>query len=152
VAARCYVDRHSNPRLGRQYENFIIDKRLIPFAIGTAEHWLVLTIPKLVMDAADGDGFKWKEHWSDLLGYTKERVLQKFLAENVDIIKMMGERELDALLDRLALNMLDKLPEKVSKFVPEATVLKLTDKVSEFAVEKGQELLTKYLPQPAEEG
>ena len=128
-----------------EQKNFIIDNRIIPFAVSTAEHWLALSLPKLIVDATDGDGFKWKEHWADLVTYLKARVVKKFLAENVDIIKLLGEDELDNLLDRLALKLIGKLPEKVQRFLPADVVDKLTDKASEFAVDKGRELLNRYI-------
>lgn len=124
-----------------EQKNFIIDQRLIPFAISTIEHWLLTQIPAIVKDAADGNGFQWKAHWSNLLSYTKDEVVQKFAEENIDIIKLFGEKYLDQLLNRLAMKAIAKLPEGVQNFLPRALIDSLTKQAAEFARDKGSELL-----------
>jgi len=124
-----------------EQKNFIIDNRLIPFAISTGEHWLITQLPALVKDATDGDGFEWKTHWKNLLKYMKTEVVKKFADENVDIIKLFGEDYLDKLMNRLAMKLVKKLPESVGGFIPKAIVDMITRKVAEFTVEKAEELL-----------
>lgn len=129
-----------------EQRNFIIDQRLIPFAISTGEHWLLTQLPVILKDATDGNGFQWKDHWKNLRDYVRGRILSKFLAENVDLIKFMGEKELDDLLDRLLMKLISKLPEGVRVLLPaeaiDALTNKLTSKATEFVIEKGQSLLT----------
>lgn len=125
-----------------EQRNFLIDNRLSPFAVDTAEHWLKVNITPILIDATDGDGFQWADHWNDLKTYVRKRVIDKFAAENVDIVERLSAKELDDLLDRVLLGLIAKLPESVQVFLPEAVVDKLTDFASEFAVKKGKELLT----------
>lgn len=124
-----------------EQRNFIIDQRLIPFAISSAEHWTILHMPAIVGDLKDGGDFRWGEHFDNLKNYTKDRVLKKFAAENLDIIEFLGEKELDNLLDRLLLKLITKLPESVQAFIPNALVTKLTDYASAYITEKGKDLL-----------
>jgi hypothetical protein len=129
-----------------EQKNFVIDQRLIPFALSTAEHWLMTQLPFILKDATDGDGFHWGEHWGRLRTYVKERVLAKFLAENVDLVTMMGEKELDDLVDRLLMKLIAKLPDSVKALLPAEVVDVLTDKLTKkataFVIEKGTSLLT----------
>lgn len=124
-----------------EQRNFLIDNRIIPFALSTAEHWLLTQLPAIVQDATDGDGFEWSKHWRSLRDYTKIRIIKKFAAENVDVIQLLGEKELDNLVDRLLMKLIGNLPESVQKFLPEALVDKLTDYATKFAVDKGKDLL-----------
>lgn len=124
-----------------EQKNFIIDQRLIPFAISTGEHWLLTQLPAIIADATDGNGFQWKNHYEALKAYMKDRVVKKFAAENLDIIEQIGAEELDNLLDRLIMKLISKLPDSVKAFLPESVIDMLTDQVSKFAVEKGKELI-----------
>lgn len=124
-----------------EQRNFIIDTRLIPFAVSTAEHWMTLKLPVLLLDATDGNGFDWSKHWGDLKSYAKTRVKEKFLSENMDILQILGEKELDNLLDRLLLKLISKLPDNVKAFLPEPILDKLTDYATAFIVSKGKDLL-----------
>lgn len=124
-----------------EQKNFIIDNRLIPFAINTAEHWLLTQMMPIIKDATDGDGFQWKDHFNNLKTYLKDSVVKKFAAENVDIISEIGEKELDKLLDRIAVKLVAKLPDSITAFLPAPVVDMLTDKASEFIVDKGKDLI-----------
>lgn len=124
-----------------EQRNFLIDNRLIPFAISTGEHWLISQLPALIKDATDGNGFQWKDHFDNLKAYLKDEVVKKFAAENVDLIERLGERELNSLINRLAVKMVSKLPDSVEAFLPDSVVEMLTAKASEFVVEKGKDLL-----------
>lgn len=124
-----------------EQKNFLIDNRLIPFAIATAEHWLMTQLMTLIKDAADGGEFHWKEHYSNLKSYMKDQILKKFLAENTDIIEQLGEKELDNLIDRLATKLITKLPDSVQKFIPDSASKMLSEKASDYIVEKGKDLL-----------
>ena len=124
-----------------EQRNFLIDNRIIPFAISTAEHWMLTQLPAIIADATDGNGFAWSKHWDGLKAYTKQRVVAKFAAENVDVVTLLGEKELDYLLDRLLLKLVAQLPESVQKFLPPAFLDRLTDLASRFAVDKGRALL-----------
>ncbi len=124
-----------------EQRNFIIDNRLIPFALGTMEHWMQTQLPAIALDLVDGGEFKWRDHWSGMMKYTKTRVLQKFGQENEDLLDFLGENELDRLLDRIGMKLIAKLPPSVAVFVPPQVLDKLTDKASEFVTEKGKELL-----------
>lgn len=130
-----------------EQKNFLIDKRLIPFAISTAEHWFMSQLPFILQDATDGNGFQWKDHWTRLQAYVKERILAKFLAENVDIVRFMGEKELDDLVDRLLLKLISKLPDSVKALIPTNAIDEMTDKLTkkatDFIIHKGTDLLTK---------
>lgn len=128
-----------------EQRNFIIDQRLIPFAIDTAEHFLITQLPTIVKDATDGGGFDWKLHWSNLSTYTRKRVIAKFAAENLDIVRFMGEKELNDLLDRQLLKLISKLPDRIKAFIPSTLVHKVTDvltsKLTDFLVERGHALI-----------
>ncbi|MFN7037658.1 MAG: TadE/TadG family type IV pilus assembly protein, partial [Bellilinea sp.] len=50
--------------------------------------------------------------------YTRDRVIKKFAAENVDIIALLGVDELDNLLDRLLARLIAKLPDSVQAVLP----------------------------------
>ncbi|NEN87925.1 MAG: hypothetical protein F6K48_02985 [Okeania sp. SIO3H1] len=126
-----------------EQRNFLIDNRIIPFALSTAEHWLATQIPVLVADAVDGGEFKWSSHWAGLRKYVKSRVIKKFAEENVDVVELLGVEELDDLLDRLLFKLIGELPEGVKKFIPEAIVDKTTDWATAFAVDKAKDLLAK---------
>jgi len=128
-----------------EQRNFLIDHRLIPFAISTAEHWLLTQLPTILRDLTDGDGFEWGTHWRHLRTYTRQRVLAKFLAENIDIVKVLGEKELDDILDRWLLKLVSKLPHTVQAYIPEGLLTKSTDiltkKLTEFVISHGNFLL-----------
>jgi len=124
-----------------EQKNFIIDNRLIPFAISTAEHWLLTQMMPIIKDATDGNGFQWKDHFDSLKKYVKTRVLKKFASENVELIEQLGERELDNLLDRILTKLITKLPDNVQAFLPDSVKNMLSDKASEFLVDKGKDLL-----------
>ena len=126
-----------------EQKNFLIDNRIIPFAMSTAEHWLLTQLPAIIVDATDGDGFQWDKHWSGLRSYTKLRIIEKFSAENMDVLSLLSEKELDNLLDRILMKLIAKLPDSVQTFLPESVITKLTDYASAFAVAKGRELLGK---------
>ena len=125
-----------------EQRNHLIDTRLTPFLISTAEHWLITNIAPILQDATDGDGFSWSDHWTRLRNYVKGRALKKFAKENVDLIERFGEEELDDLLDRVLLKLIGKLPESVQAFLPQEIVDKLTDFATKFATEKGKELVS----------
>jgi hypothetical protein len=124
-----------------EQRNFLIDNRIIPFAFSNAEHWLLTQLPAIIKDATDGDGFAWDLHWKALRGYTRQRVIAKFAAENVDVIALLGEHELNNLLDRVLLRLVGKLPESVQRFLPASVVDNLTDAASSFITRKGRDLL-----------
>lgn len=133
-----------------EQRNFLIDNRLLPFALGTAEHWINTQLPLILSDLGDGGEFAWKDHWSDLHKYVKARVIQKFAKENIDIIDFMGEVELDQLLDRVGMSLIARLPPSLKAFLPgvssddgpvPASIDKLTDAASKFVLDKGKELL-----------
>lgn len=124
-----------------EQKNFLIDNRLIPFAMSTAEHWLLTQLPAIIKDATDGGGFQWGSHWNSMKSYTKVRIIEKFAAENVDILVMVGEKELDNIIDRLLMKLIAKLPDSVQLFLPAEIIDKLTDYASAFAFEKGKDLL-----------
>jgi hypothetical protein len=124
-----------------EQKNFLIDNRLIPFAIATAEHWLLTQLMVLVKDAADGGEFHWKNHYNNLKAYVKDRVVKKFAAENLDIIEQLGEKELDNLIERHVIKLISKLPDSIAKFVPESVAKMLSEKASEFIVDKSKDLL-----------
>lgn len=123
--------------------NFFIDKRLIPFLVSTAEHWLITQLPAIIADATDGNGFDWKQHWTELRAYLKQRAVDKFAAENRDLVKFLGSsRELDDIIDRQVAKLLTKLPEPVKLLLPPAVVDMLLEKAKAFLVEKADDLLT----------
>jgi len=124
-----------------EQKNFIIDNRIIPFAISTIEHWQITQLPKIVADLSDGGDFKWKDHFENLKSYVKKRIIKKFAKENIDILEELGEEELDNLIDRLIMKLITYLPPSVKQFLPKQIVDKLTDFGTAFAVEKGKELL-----------
>lgn len=124
-----------------EQKNFLIDTRLIPFAIATAEHWLLTQLMVLIKDATDGDGFQWKDHYENLKTYIKDRVIKKFAEENIDIIEQLGEKELNSLIERQAIKLITKLPDNISNFIPESAVSMLSEKASDFIVDKGKDLL-----------
>jgi len=124
-----------------EQRNHLIDTRVTPFAISTAEHWLITNIPPILKDVSDGGGFRWSHHWTKLRNYVKDRVLRKFAKENIDLIERLGEDELDDLLDRVLVKLIGKLPESVRAFLPKAVIDKLTDFATTFAVDKGKELI-----------
>lgn len=124
-----------------EQRNFLIDNRIIPFALSTAEHWLLTQIGPIIKDATDGDGFQWATHWSSMKGYVKRRVIKKFAAENVDVIALLGADELDDLVDRLLFKLISKLPPNIQSFIPRNLIDKGTDWASALAVAKGKELL-----------
>jgi hypothetical protein len=123
-----------------EQKNQLIDQRIKPFAIDTAEHWLITNITPLLIDAADGGGFRWKDHLKDLKAYTKDRVLKKFARENVDVLEHFAEEDLDHLLDRILAKTVGNLPESVTKFLPDSVIEKLKDYAIEFAKEEAQDL------------
>ncbi len=123
--------------------NFFIDKRLIPFLVSTAEHWLITQLPAIVADATDGNGFDWKQHWTELRAYLKQRAVDKFAAENRDLVKFLGSsRELDDIIDRQVAKLLAKLPDAVKALLPQSAVDMLVDKAKAFLVAKADDLLT----------
>lgn len=125
-----------------EQRNFLVDNRLIPFAMDTAEHWLLTQVPVLVRDATDGSGIDWGDRWDDLKAYTTRRILQKFKAENIDILQFLTERELGDLVNRLLMRLLGKLPDRITSILPEGLASSLTRSLGNFIAAKGQELLT----------
>jgi hypothetical protein len=124
-----------------EQKNMIIDQRLMPFLVDTAEHWLLTQLPAILKDAGDGGGFQWKDHLMGLKTYAKDQALKKFAHENIDLIELLGADALDNLIDRQIMRLIGKLPEKVQAFIPAGAVDMLTDKASEYAIEKGKGLL-----------
>ncbi len=125
-----------------EQRNFLIDNRLVPFAVDTAEHWLLTQTPVIVRDAADGSGIDWGERWDDLKVYTTKRVLQKFKSENIDILDFLTERELGDLVNRLLMRLLGKLPDRITSVLPEGIASSLTRSLGNFLAAKGRDLLT----------
>jgi len=124
-----------------EQRNFLIDNRIIPFAVGTAEHWLATQMPAILKDAADGDGFEWKRHFSSLRLYVRSRVVQKFASENLDVLTFLTEKELDSLIDRLLIKLIGNLPDYITAFLPSSVVEKLGDYASAFVADKANDLL-----------
>lgn len=123
-----------------EQRNHLIDTRITPFLISTAEHWLITNIPVVLEDLSDGDGLRWEDHWTNLRNYTKNRALRKFTQENIDLVERLGEQELDNLLDRLLLKLIGKLPDSVQAFMPKELVEQLNDLAAAFVVAKSKEL------------
>ena len=115
-----------------EQRNFLIDRRVIPFAMSTAEHWLFTQLPAILKDASDGDGFAWRDHYGRMRSYVRGRVLQKFASENLDILTFLTDNELDDLIDRILTRLISKLPTQVSALLPEAVVTKLASYASSF--------------------
>jgi len=124
-----------------EQKNFIIDHRVIPFAIDTAEHWVLTQIIPIVRDLSDGDGFDWGDHFDNLKKYVKNRVVKKFASENLDIIEMLGEGELDDILDRIITKIVSKLPDNIERFVPDRLVEIVSEKSSKWIMDKGKDLI-----------
>lgn len=125
-----------------EQKNLLIDQRIIPFMISTGEHWLITRAPALLLDAGNGGGFKWADHWTDLRGYVKARVIKKFASENIDIFDHLVETELDDLLDRTLTKLITLLPDSVTRFLPRSTRDAAVEYAKVFIAEKGKDLLS----------
>ena len=124
-----------------EQKNLLIDQRVIPFAISTGEHWLTTNVAPILIDATDGNGFKWGEHFDNLKAYVKDRVLKKFASENVDLLEHLADKELDDLLNRLLLKLITKLPDSIAAFLPAKVTDMLAGYATDFIREKGLELI-----------
>lgn len=105
------------------------------------EEWILASIPNILIDATDGDGFQWREHWNGLRTYVLKEG-RAFLQQNQDAVTYIGEsEELDKIVDKWLIKQLTKLPESVSRFLPSEVVDQMTDKARAFLKEKGLSLL-----------
>lgn len=123
-----------------EQRNFIIDRRIIPFMESTATYWLTLRLPLILTEASRKD-FDWTSHYYHLREYLKDRVVDKFTEENIDILKVLGEKELYNLIDRMLVKLLSKLPDSVTAFLPSSVVSELPRLASKFLVSQGANLL-----------
>ncbi len=119
-----------------EQRNLLIDQRIIPFAYSTAVHWITTHIAPILLDLTDGNGFRWADHYQDLKVYVRERVLQKFASENVDILKHLTGKELDDILDRLLTNLITKLPDNIEALIPEGIRQQMIKYAGDFLREK----------------
>lgn len=84
----------------QEQRNFFIDKRLIPFLWNEAEHAVDTRLPEILKDATDGGGFDWKLHLRNLKADLFAAATEKFEAEGMDLLAMVGRPTLDRLIDR----------------------------------------------------
>lgn len=130
----------SNKSLMEQ-RNFLIDNRVIPFAISTAEHWLLTQLMPIVRSATDDKEFDWGDHFDSLKDYVKDRVVKKFASENVDLIDQFGENELDNIIDRILVKLISNVPDSVKVFITDGVKDKLSDKASSYLLKEGKKML-----------
>lgn len=124
-----------------EQRNFLIDNRIIPFAVNTAEHWVITQLPAMVREVREGEEFHWHDHWYGFRNYVRSRVLQKFASENLDVLKFFTERELQDLIDRQLVRLITNLPASVRSLLPEEVVGKLSAYATEFINERSKNLL-----------
>jgi hypothetical protein len=124
-----------------EQRNFLIDNRIIPFAASTIEHWMITQMPGIIADATDGNGFKWENHWNNMKGYTRGRIIKKFASENIDLLQVLGTQELDNIIERLLARLIAQLPASVTRLLPDEVVQHASKLATEFLVRKGQEII-----------
>lgn len=120
-----------------EQRNFLIDNRVIPFALNTAEHWLAVQLPA-ILRSGDSD---WSKHFANLRLYVRSRVVQKFASENLDVLAFLTERELNNLIDRLLVRLLAALPPSIVSFIGEPAVAKLKESVASFVADRAESIL-----------
>ena len=125
-----------------QQKNYIIDRRLIPFLEGTTTHFLTLKLPVVLRDVSK-DEFEWAPFFVDLRRYLRKRVLEKFAQENIDLIRLLGERELTDLIDRCFTRMITNLPGPIQALIPSGISANLARYASNFSVAQAENLLRK---------
>lgn len=101
-----------------EQKNLLIDKRVIPYLWATAEHLAAKNLPVVLADALDGDGkFDWKKHAGGLKDELLTSLKEKFKAEGIDIVKVLGEKYLGELLDRAIQKAIPWLPQASQNIV-----------------------------------
>ncbi len=105
------------------------------------EEWVLANSPNILIDATDGDGFQWAEHWDSLRTYLLKEG-RAFLQQNQDAVTYIGQsQELDKIVDKWLIKQVTRLPESVRQFLPDEVVDQMTDKARAFLREKGLSLL-----------
>ena len=97
---------------------FVIDNRLLPALYEMTEHWLLTKLPVLLKDVKDGDGFDWGVHIKDLREYLKKGIVEKFLAENTDILAEYGADQVNDWIDRTIAKVSTRLPQNMQRYAP----------------------------------
>lgn len=111
VAEAEKIQLDANKSLMEQ-KNLLIDKRVIPFLWATAEHIAERDLPKILADAMDGDGkFDWKGHSKSIGVELKDLAIDKFKAEGIDLVQVLGEKYLGSLIDRAIAKAIPWLPQ-----------------------------------------
>lgn len=123
-----------------EQRNFIIDQRIMPFLESTAIHYITIRLPVIIKQAADGK-FDWSEHFNHAQKYLKQRVLEKFTSENVDVLKVIGEKELSNLIDRVLVRLISNLPISIQAMLPSSVTANLSKYASNFVVSQAERLL-----------
>lgn len=124
--------------------NEFIDLRLIPFLYSSAAHLAETRLPSILKDASDGGGFDWKAHLKALKDELLDLTKEKFAAEGIDIVKNLGEKYLDSLLDRALAKAIPFLPE-FARPIAEEKGDDLTDKLSGLIMDKGLDYAKKWV-------
>ena len=122
--------------IGQEIKNAFLDQRLIPFLYEAGAQIATTKLPEIITDAGDGGGFDWKKHLNDLKNELKELAIAKFKEEGTDIVKDLGDKYLDSLLERAILKAVPFLPNMLQK-PAEGSAGSVADKVSNLVLDKG---------------
>lgn len=98
-----------------EQKNYLIDKRIIPYLWSMASYLAEKQLPTLLLAITtqkEGEKkFDWSKYAQDLKTELLEDVKEKFAAESIDIVKILGEKYLGELIDRAIARAIPWLPQ-----------------------------------------